>query len=401
MASELEATNNDDDDGDHDAQFRNRRGVTRKFAIEPPTTREASGEEEETDKDGDTDEKNGIGGQINGLTVVGRFQGSIAVGGALQLVIDESKARAEGASQVKQSGLLDPLAVSASNSTSSSSSRPEARLRRRAAAAHNREQQQQQLLMEHQRQAAFSGDSVEFILWYHSNESTKSQPIYSVDARHQMTPMFQSIQPHLPTSPTTQNPNQQQQQASSLVPVLWRQQVRQKYGGSSSSLGSSGRQDSLDDDDDDDNGTGANHRQQQQQQQIDGSFQFPIEPSEGLELNYSSSIASAPASSNHKAPSIQVEQANYILRNVISGNAKHYAQAKLSSRVRMLIRGTRAHLIIDKLEPSDSGQYKCRVDFRLARTRYQWSQLDVIGEWASIHWTSNSIAWAREREISS
>lgn len=38
-----------------------------------------------------------------------------------------------------------------------------------------------------------------------------------------------------------------------------------------------------------------------------------------------------------------------------------------------------AYLIIDKLEASDAGQYKCRVDFKFARTRYHVSQLEVIG----------------------
>lgn len=63
-------------------------------------------------------------------------------------------------------------------------------------------------------------------------------------------------------------------------------------------------------------------------------------------------------------------------------HAKHHAPAKLQARlkVKFNLPAERAYLIIDRVEPADFGQYKCRVDFKYARTRYQVSQLNVISE---------------------
>lgn len=68
------------------------------------------------------------------------------------------------------------------------------------------------------------------------------------------------------------------------------------------------------------------------------------------------------------------------MRDVVSKRAKHFALAKLSPRLRLKMSQWRAYLIIDKLEADDAGQYKCRVDFKFARTRYQLSQLEVISK---------------------
>lgn len=59
---------------------------------------------------------------------------------------------------------------------------------------------------------------------------------------------------------------------------------------------------------------------------------------------------------------------------------KHYALASMSSRMRLSFANASAYLIIDNLRPTDSAQYKCRVDFRQARTRYQTSRLEVISK---------------------
>lgn len=88
---------------------------------------------------------------------------------------------------------------------------------------------------------------------------------------------------------------------------------------------------------------------------------------------------------------VPAERDNSIPRaaaNVISPHARHYVAAHLSKRVAFELDASvsggggnqTAYLIIHKLEPSDAGAYRCRVDYRYARTRYQVIQLNVICE---------------------
>lgn len=116
-----------------------------------------------------------------------------------------------------------------------------------------------------------------------------------------------------------------------------------------------------------------------------------------------------PSVSNDGAPMVEVqfepevtsrrvdwsEPAGLLLNNVMSPSAKHYATSQMSNRVRLEIElaaksfasdkqlagsNPMANLIIDKVKADDAGLYKCRVDFKFGRTRYQLIKLDVIGK---------------------
>jgi len=53
-----------------------------------------------------------------------------------------------------------------------------------------------------------------------------------------------------------------------------------------------------------------------------------------------------------------------------------------------------AHLSIDRLESTDEGIYRCRVDFRNSPTRKQRMNLTVIGESIVSRWNSIN-QWSR------
>lgn len=193
-------------------------------------------------------------------------------------------------------------------------------------------------------------DSVELILWYHTSESA-TRPIYSVDAR----------QLHNAPSPTANNGQQLNKpqflaEPDSLVPVS----SRPLMGTANSRLSSSPN-------------IGAAGRRQMETSQLHYNNN-----------GRSGQNGSRPSESNTIAGQVEQSQnvanTSSLLLNVAGGSARHYVMAKLSSRVRLMIRGTRAYLIINKVQTSDSGQYKCRVDYKLARTRYQLNELAVISE---------------------
>lgn len=166
-------------------------------------------------------------------------------------------------------------------------------------------------------------DSIELILWYH-NEST--QPIYSVDARQQILNQHHRQQPIT----THDSPD-------ALIPVP------------APASTPTARQTSADVAD---SQTSKDRR---------------------IKSNYAHN-----ENSNNNNNIHEYKPAKLVV-NLLSG--KHFASARLSSRVKMKIdsRELKAHLIVDKLEPADAGQYKCRVDFKYARTKYQAASLDVIG----------------------
>ncbi|KAG9508561.1 Cell adhesion molecule 2, partial [Fragariocoptes setiger] len=72
-------------------------------------------------------------------------------------------------------------------------------------------------------------------------------------------------------------------------------------------------------------------------------------------------------------------------QNVLA-DAKHYAPAhgndrikfNLSTHLTPIQSGSQAMLLIDAVRPTDSGEYRCRVDFRRARTVNQITRLNVV-----------------------
>lgn len=181
-------------------------------------------------------------------------------------------------------------------------------------------------------------DSVELILWYHTSEST-TRPIYSVDARQ------------LHNAPAN---NGQPPEPDSLVPVASRL------------MGADGR------------AKASAGRRQMETSQLDYNNN-----NNNARLGQNGSRAGeVPASTigGQVEQSRDAANTSALLLNLASGSARHYVMAKLSSRVRLMIREAKAYLIINKVQTGDSGQYKCRVDYKLARTRYQLSELAVISE---------------------
>lgn len=185
-------------------------------------------------------------------------------------------------------------------------------------------------------------DAIELILWYRNMQS-----IYSVDARsRQLVGLFAGAEPGAPVSSSPGGPSGQQQL---LVPV-------------------SPAANSLEDGDgDDDDGGG-------------GGWQ--LDYAKGAKNNNgTTSGGTQPANGQRRGK----QEPKWWRNNLTAGRqsgARHYALASMGSRMSLSFQheNASAHLIIDKLRPTDSGQYKCRVDFRLARTRYQTSRLQVIGE---------------------
>lgn len=84
---------------------------------------------------------------------------------------------------------------------------------------------------------------------------------------------------------------------------------------------------------------------------------------------------------NYNGSNEDARQARF-LEAALSKEAKHFALAKRSARLKMRITQAKAYLIIDKVEASDAGHYKCRVDYKFARTRYQLTRLQVISKTA-------------------
>lgn len=181
-------------------------------------------------------------------------------------------------------------------------------------------------------------DAIELILWYRNTQS-----IYSVDARARQPSPVYAADMHPPGA----NPASQAANGQSLVPV-------------SPSAAT----------------------------QLDLLAELGAEQ---LQLNYSKGYnnGTSTAETNTGAPRTkhkQQQQQQKHLRGLFGANlmerkaSRHYALGSMSSRMRFGIHNASAYLIIDKLRPSDSGQYKCRVDFRQARTRYQTSLLEVISK---------------------
>lgn len=186
-------------------------------------------------------------------------------------------------------------------------------------------------------------DSVELILWYHTSDSA-IRPIYSVDARHNANSAAN-------TGSNGQLPEPQQRRAGepdSLVPVTGRLMADNGHLAAANSTTGAVATSQLDYN----NGQlrTQSDPQQQQQQHADWRAQSKLR----------------------------------LVANVLSTSARHYVMAKLSARVRLMIRDSSAYLIIHKVAVADAGEYKCRVDYKQARTRYQLSELAVISKYTTI-----------------
>lgn len=110
----------------------------------------------------------------------------------------------------------------------------------------------------------------------------------------------------------------------------------------------------------------------------------------------SNSDSLVPIPSNYSLNGHSLEDQSSLLGNVMSSNARHYALASMSKRIKLKVepisfspnisttKATHtipmASLIIDRVTIEDSGLYKCRVDFKFGRTRQKVIKLDVIGK---------------------
>lgn len=188
-------------------------------------------------------------------------------------------------------------------------------------------------------------DSVELILWYHSSKSA-IKPIYTLDARQSFSGE-NSLQA------------QHQYNLARLSPKLETDKDKETETETETSLDRDENEDSAE--------------------------------SPGKQLNYSTKNTGSDTTKSGNlslSPALSASDRftatnQKLTAGVTSRNAKHFAMAKLSSRIRFRIssRKAKAYLIIDKLEASDAGEYKCRVDFKYARTQYQLTRLQVIGKY--------------------
>lgn len=183
-------------------------------------------------------------------------------------------------------------------------------------------------------------DSVELILWYHNSQSA-TKPIYTLDAR-QRSDSGNSMQ------------TQHQYNLARLSP---------KSEADASSLSDN------EDENEDSIASPANLL----------NYSTRLKTSDiNISSNESSSQSSALSNNDRFMATNQS-----LTAGVLSRNAKHFVMPKLSTRIRFRIssKKAKAYLMIEKLEIGDAGEYKCRVDFKYARTQYQLTRLQVISRY--------------------